>query len=280
MVLWFFEACKEVKHRQEDTVPHGLEDTDSEECDRVVALEASNFGSVTNVEDTGDGFQMMVGNALVAMKVLADSYYKQALPRRRLPLLPSNRQTLMFFDWDDTLLCTTFLQDRLHEMEFLNERSQQKIQDLCDRVESLLLAAQRLGRVLIVTNAQRGWVEASTLTWMPRLLPLLATLPVMSARSTFETEHPGNQLAWKVRAFAEFKKDVVPGVLTNVICFGDSPWEHIAARELVRGIESSVVKCVKFRSRPSPSTLCDEIEIISRELSYIEKSSSNLNLSF
>lgn len=67
-------------------------------------------------------------------------------------------------------------------------------------VIALLNRASEFGTCVIITNAETGWVELSCKKFMPRVVPMLARLKVLSARSTFETFYPDSPTDWKVRA--------------------------------------------------------------------------------
>ena len=70
---------------------------------------------------------------------------------------------------------------------------------LQDGVISLINRAQQLGSVIIITNAETGWVELSCKKFMPRVAPLLTNIKILSARSTYEALFPDSPSDWKVR---------------------------------------------------------------------------------
>merc|ERR1719204_2919045 len=98
--------------------------------------------------------------------------------------LPPDAQTVVFFDWDDTLLCTSHL--GAYADDNVPTLLQQQLEDLEASVRRLLELAARLGRVIIVTNAEEGWVQQSAARFLPGLAPALEGVPVLSARSLFE----------------------------------------------------------------------------------------------
>lgn len=69
---------------------------------------------------------------------------------------------------------------------------------LQESVIQLLQRAVLYGRVIVITNAETGWVELSCKKFMPRVMPYLQKLRVLSARSTFETYYPDSPSDWKV----------------------------------------------------------------------------------
>ena len=66
----------------------------------------------------------------------------------------------------------------------------------------VLQAAARVGDVVVVTNAQQGWVELACAALMPTLAPLLAGLRVVSARSLHEVPGKFEPGKWKRLCFA------------------------------------------------------------------------------
>ena len=69
--------------------------------------------------------------------------------------------SLIIFDWDDTLLCTTFLTPKgyFYEDIVLNEKEKEKVQKLEISVYNLLKICIEKGDVYIITNAGLGWVD-------------------------------------------------------------------------------------------------------------------------
>ena len=70
-------------------------------------------------------------------------------------------------------------------------------QSHCRKAQSLA------DRVVIITNADDGWVETSCGAWMPALLPALDDCEVISARSSFEPLGVTSPAGWKERAFSD-----------------------------------------------------------------------------
>jgi len=75
---------------------------------------------------------------------------------------PSN-QTVIVFDWDDTLLCTTWLAHAECERQaswFGTAKMPPAVEKILRGIEqevaALLEQAKKLGRVFIITNAQEG----------------------------------------------------------------------------------------------------------------------------
>jgi len=102
-------------------------------------------------------------------------------------------QTLIIFDWDDTLCPSSWIRGNKRELSFFRpapkaEKFQRPLQELSARCEQVLRLAMKLGSVIIVTNAMEPWVETSCKNFLPQLMPLISTLPIIYARSIFEMQ--------------------------------------------------------------------------------------------
>lgn len=97
-------------------------------------------------------------------------------------------QTLLIYDWDDTLFPSCWVQDM--NLSFFKpppniDSVKVPLQKLEKLVAALLTTSLQLGEVVIVTNAQDPWVETSCRNFMPGLAPLLQKIPVRYAHSIY-----------------------------------------------------------------------------------------------
>lgn len=102
-------------------------------------------------------------------------------------------QTIILLDWDDTLCPSTWIRGNRGALSFFKpapqiDKYQLPLRKLEANCEALLRSAMKLGTVIIVTNAMEPWVETSSRHFLPGLLPLVHELPVIYARSVYETQ--------------------------------------------------------------------------------------------
>jgi len=102
-------------------------------------------------------------------------------------------QTIILLDWDDTLCPSTWIRSNRGALSFFKpapniDKYQVPLRKLEANCEALLRSAMQLGTVIIVTNAMEPWVETSSRHFLPGLLPLVHELPVIYARSVYETQ--------------------------------------------------------------------------------------------
>jgi len=194
------------------------------------------------------------------------------------------KNTVVLFDYDDTLLASSFLSGKGYRLdsEATSSDVDAGLKELEQSVIGMLVLALRFGHVHIVTNAETGWVQLSAQKFMPGLVPLLSKVKVISARSTFESIHPEAPVKWKYCAFQEALNNVFGGMESkmakNVISFGDSHVEREAVRAVTRGFPNVKTKSVKFAERPSMEQLRRQIELVTNCFNYIFMHDGDLDL--
>jgi len=213
--------------------------------------------------------------------------------------------TVIMFDWDDTLLASSFLSARGYRVDCVespatvgdsSDAAQLRAQEQC--VVALLTLALSYGTVNIVTNAEVGWVELSAQKFMPSVLPLLQKVNVLSARSTFEPAYPEAPLKWKYYAFHDRLRSVFGDscmdsraaeadiamqhvaheMKRNIVSFGDSHVEREAIRAVTRGVLGWRCKSVKFAERPTVEQLRRQLELVTNCFHYIATHPADLDL--
>mmetsp|Transcript_53107 Transcript_53107/g.134149 ORF Transcript_53107/g.134149 Transcript_53107/m.134149 type:complete len:292 (-) Transcript_53107:36-911(-) len=184
--------------------------------------------------------------------------------------------TVIIFDWDDTLLCSTAINGQTWTLK--------QLRDLELAAESALHTAMSLGETLVVTNGNATWVQDSAKRFLPRLLPTLSKLTVVSARALYESIFPGDPFMWKKAAFRHLltqERHVPQGQGLNLIALGDQTPEIEAAQHVVKFIGgSSLVKTVKFKEAPTAPEIMGQLAKVEQDLHKIvrEEKSSMRNM--
>eukprot|EP00929_Paragymnodinium_shiwhaense_P037367 TRINITY_DN19923_c0_g1_i1.p1 TRINITY_DN19923_c0_g1~~TRINITY_DN19923_c0_g1_i1.p1 ORF type:complete len:332 (+),score=72.11 TRINITY_DN19923_c0_g1_i1:95-1090(+) len=200
-------------------------------------------------------------------------------------------QTIIILDWDDTL-CPSTTCMRTHGLSVLGEPPQgevkRQLEALTEEVKLLIEAASQLAeKVVVVTNAEEGWVDLSCKAWLPGLQPTLALCEVASARSNWEPRGVVSPAGWKAKAFEEvidrFYSRYQNQSWKNIISIGDAPHEREALAR-VSGWAPPGKKCrsksVKFVLRPSIEQLCRELQLLRESLRVIVQHDDDLDLHF
>ena len=209
--------------------------------------------------------------------------YIQKLVTKAL-FLPNNKpkthNSLIIFDWDDTLLPTTFLtpQGIFNEKIIYEEIISRKIEKLEKSVLRLLNIAISKGDVYIITNAGEGWVEYSAKIIYPNILPILNKIKVISARGDWEKDYPGDIKSWKIQAFLSLANKLDVKLVTNIICLGDSMFEMEAGRILGKKFSEAFVKTIKFKEGPKPEELNKQLIVVSNQFNAVYSAIKNLTI--
>ena len=224
-------------------------------------------------------------NKEINAKKIRDKYYNKLITK--LEWNPFKKEkiinNLFFFDWDDTLLCTSYLQPTgaLIDME-INKRDKDIISDLDSLVSKLLLKTMNIGIVFIVTNGAPGWVELSSTKFYPKTAKILQKIKVVSARGLCERKFPGDMRQWKRVAFKfalDTLHDINKNIVTNIICLGDSNIEMEASYYLKECFPNAYLKTIKFKESPTHIELQKELKIINIQLdSIINNYNKNLSV--
>lgn len=191
-------------------------------------------------------------------------------------------ETLLFLDWDDTLFPTSWLlQQRLLDAVLPNDEQLMELQSVAAGVSRTLEEALQIGTVVIVTNAEQGWVELCCSRWMPSVAHLLQSVRIVSARSLYESQSE-DPTEWKRLAF-EREAELFYGVIAdshprNILCLGDSSYEHEALRAMNDGMPSCYRKSLRFSQFPTIGQLIEQHQLVSSCLLEVAEHSDDLDV--
>ena len=212
-------------------------------------------------------------------------YYSKLLQKRVwIPLNDSKRHNnIIIFDWDDTLLPTSYLLSKNviykeKKENKLSEKDQTKIKKLEQLVKNLLEISLSKADVYIITNAGEGWVEQSAKDFYPNIKEILDEIEIISARKDYEKKYPENLKYWKIGAFLNLKSRLNEELITNIVCLGDSIFEMEAGKILASNFIHAVIKTIKFMESPRLEELNKQLNLVLNQFNTIFSSSKNLTV--
>ena len=193
---------------------------------------------------------------------------------------PRIHNSLIIFDWDDTLLPTSFLTPNgtFSENIQLSPNDVEKMKEIEKNVYKILNESIEKGNVYIITNAGVNWVQFSSNLFYPSISELLKKIKIISARGEYEKSFPGNLRQWKIQAFLNLLNDVNEKLVTNIICVGDSLFEMEAGRILASKFKEAFIKTIKFREAPKLDELLKQLKLIAQQFGTIYSSIKNLTI--
>jgi hypothetical protein len=191
-----------------------------------------------------------------------------------------DHNSIFIFDWDDTLLCSSYLAPNgdYDEKKIIEEDDWIKIKKLESRVIKVLKLAINKGRTFIITNAASGWVEYSAKRYYPNLMKILPYVNIVSARSEYGKLFPGDTRQWKILSFLQILNEIDINLVTNLICLGDSTIEIEAANILGLHLKQVYIKTVKFKSNPTVDELINQLKLVIEHFGKIYSSVKNMNV--
>lgn len=202
----------------------------------------------------------------------------------------SHEDTLLIFDWDDTILCSSWLSSQRLRLDKNSEPTcdqRRQLDELAGVAAQTLRRAKELGTVIIVTNAERGWIELTCSKYMPALLPILEGISLISARSTYESPEVRNPLDWKLAAFEReiqsFYREgagtaASPQRLKNILSLGDSIHERQALMRCAEGLPNCFSKSLKFLVKPDVGQVSQQHSLVLQSFDRIVHHRGSLDL--
>ncbi len=193
---------------------------------------------------------------------------------------PLKFNSLIIYDWDDTLLPTNFLNRDGNLIVYIQLTEEEKIvfKDLERNVYKLLLNSISKGSTFIVTNAAPGWVEYSTSIFYPSVKNLLNKISIISARGEYEKMYPNDSCMWKNMAFLNIRNKFDKDIITNILSLGDNLIEINATKLLGKEFNYVAIKTIKFQPLPSPKDLNKEILLVNQKFEYYYNHTDNLSV--
>ena len=191
--------------------------------------------------------------------------------------IKNEKNNLIIFDWDDTLLCTSVLSPYgyFDDDIILSNQGKEKIKKLEENVKKILELSINKSTTFIITNSEPGWVEYSCKRFFPLVYPLLSQLNIISARGLFEKIFPNNSRMWKIETFNNIFHNFNYLLPTNIICIGDSFYEIEAGKNLGKKFNNCFVKTIKFKESPNIEELIIQINLVIEKFNYIFSAEKN-----
>lgn len=193
-------------------------------------------------------------------------------------------KTTAILDWDDTICPSTHLSQlgmRVDDAGDLPAPLREQLAQLETAVINIMREALRFGNVVVITNAEAGWVELSGRRFLPDVVDFIRVhdIKIVSARTTFERDFPDAPSSWKVAAFSQEVTHMFPDEdELNVLVLGDSMSERDAAHALGSRMPNSKVKTVKFVERPSIDQLMRQVQLVAQSLPDLASYSSSFDV--
>ena len=190
--------------------------------------------------------------------------------------------TIIIFEWDDTLFPTSFLTPfRIFDENMnLSDNEKNNLLKLEQAALKILTKSVERGEVFIITNAINGWVENSAHRFYPNISQILEKIKIIYAKEKYEKIFPGNAKQWKIEAFSSLQNNFDKKLVTNIICIGDSLFEMEAGKILASKFKQAYIKSIKFKEKPKLDELLEQLESFCAQFDSIYSSIKNIDISY
>lgn len=206
---------------------------------------------------------------------------------------PSYANTTIIFDWDDTLLSSSWLASEglTLNTERIPPKALDQLKSLETAVVRLLTKALLYGDIHLVTNAHLGWVAMSAEKFLPAVVPLLKSLQVISARDACEKDYPFNPEMWKIETFRSELGYILSdemlnrsfgneNIRRNIMSLGDSHYERTALQKVSAMMDKTFCKTIKLVSKPTIAQIIKQLEIVYENFDYLCTHSGDIDMVF
>ena len=186
---------------------------------------------------------------------------------------------IIVVDWDDTCLPSTWLHGRSATTTCSSTYQRQIIQ-------LFRVARQLADQVVIITNAEQGWVERSSERHLPKVREYLIrhNIKIISARSQYEKyvnttfgHCSNNSMLWKQFAFTSLI-DQAPENTYQIFSIGDGHDERAAVFSLESLAQVAASKSIKLIDSPTLDLLSVQIQQIIENLPALFNQRCRLDL--
>lgn len=185
-------------------------------------------------------------------------------------------ERLIIFDWDDTLISSSFLDKRelqhpetnevYHDLEDFEMHA---LTSLEDEIINLLSQCLLSANVCILTNSQHGWVDLCMSRHFPRLRDsdIMKKIPILHRHPPFEEKYPISEYSSALSIWKRMSLEMFLNLeqYRHIISFGDLIHDRNAVLSAKKHSLASV-KTVMIWPSSTPGELFEQIRVVREKL--------------
>jgi len=197
------------------------------------------------------------------------------------------KENLIILDWDDTILPTSWLEINNVKPKSIVKSFYTKEMALYENYcYEFLNEVKKNANVIIITNADEGWVESTCKEYLPKILPIISTLKIISAftlyNKIFDSPFKWKEMAFKNEIELYIKEN--PNIVKNILSIGDAEYERIAVRSINKNkklegtSEIFFIKSIKLSENPNLELIREQLDVITKNITSIISKKETLDL--
>lgn len=184
-----------------------------------------------------------------------------------------SKETLFILDWDDTLMCTSFI---TLKSQSLSKEDRNLILNLGNLVSHFLSHCQEYGKVIILTNSSEIWVKKTSIENLGISDFVDKNIKIISTRDNY-LKKGIDKNNWKEMALDEiFNK--YGNKIKSLICASDSENDINIFKKFKQKNKDINISTIKFKRKPNPLILIKEIKYLMKNISNIIGTNKNYYL--
>ena len=183
----------------------------------------------------------------------------------------TNKETIFILDWDDTLMCTSFLKSNTQP---LSKEKQNIMLNLGHLVSEFLSHCKEYGKIIILTNSTESWVKSSAIEKLGITDLVDNNIKIISARDKYLKKEIEIKY-WKEIALEEMFNKFEINKIGNLIFASDSERDINTFKKFKQKNKSINISTIKFKRKPSPLILIKEIKYLRDCISKIIGTNKN-----
>ena len=195
----------------------------------------------------------------------------------KIDKLKNEINSIIIFDWDDTLMCTYSLSKYGYyiNVNLIPKNILIQISLLEITVMEILEKSLQKGDTFIITNSDLSWLDYSCKKFFPNIYPLLKKIKIISSRNNYEEIHPNCVSMWKREAFDKVIKNYDFNLPTSILCIGDNFGEIEAGRNLEKNLYYGYIKTIKLKPDPNIDDMLIQLRLIIEKFDYLVSTCKN-----
>ena len=193
------------------------------------------------------------------------------LPKNKFKI--DKKETVFILDWDDTLMCTSFIFSRTKS---LSDEEKNIITNLGKIVSIFLKECLKYGNIIIMTNSSEKWLKKTALSYLKIEKDIIENIKILSTRDRYYKKGI-EPTKWKELALEEILMKYGDKI-KNLICGSDSENDIEVFKNISKKNVDINISTIKFKTKPSPSIMIKEIEYLNKRLCQIIGSNKNYYL--
>jgi hypothetical protein len=185
-----------------------------------------------------------------------ESYHSK---EKKVPKI--KKETIFLFDWDDTLMCTHFINLKNQN---LTEDEQYIVNNLGKVVWKFLKKCSEYGKIIIMTNSSEEWMKKTAFNFLKISEKMFENIKIISTRDKY-LKKGIEKKKWKEIALNELLLKYGDKI-ENLICASDSEKDIEVFKNISKENKEINISTIKFKSKPSPLIMIKEIKYLSNFL--------------